>query len=62
MSNLAVVWSQSRTNVQQLTCKMVWFFSFQKGPNFKESPGGKLLKKCEEVRQSVAKYRNDVAL
>ena len=45
--------------MQQLTCKMVWSFSFyylQKGLNFKKNPGGKILKnpkKCGKVRKSA---------
>ena len=38
--------------MQQLTCKMVWSFSFlvsYKKPSFKKGPGGKSLKKCEKV-------------
>ena len=55
--------------MQQLTCKMVWSFSFhsQKSLNFKRSPGGKVLKICEKsvpktVWKSVRKCRNDFAL
>ena len=45
--------SKERTNVQQLTCKMVWSFSFflfcslKKRPDFKRSPGA--VEKCEKV-------------
>ena len=54
--------------MQQLTCKMVWSFSFdylKKGLNFKKSPEGKILKKCDKVWKSAKKYekcRNDFAL
>ena len=44
--------------MQQLPCKMVWSFSFYsliKILHFKESPGGKILKKCEKVWQIVEK-------
>ena len=37
--------------MQQLMCKMVCLFLFilyKKGLNFKKSPGGKILKKCEK--------------
>ena len=37
--------------MQQLTCKMVWSFSFYslaKGLDLKKSPGGKILKKLEK--------------
>ena len=38
--------------MQQLTCKMVWSFSFyslfKKDLNFKRNPGGEILKKCEK--------------
>ena len=42
--------------MQQLTCKMVWYFSFyslKKGLNFKKSPGGKNSEKCEKVWKSA---------
>ena len=29
------------------------FYSLEKGLNFKKSPGGNVLKKCEKVRKSV---------
>ena len=51
--------------MQQLTCKMVWYFSFNalvKSLNFKRSPGGTILKKCEKSVESVKKCRNDFAL
>ena len=39
--------------MQQLTCKMVWSFSFyslvNKGLNFKKHFGATILKKCEKV-------------
>ena len=44
--------------MQQLTCKMVWSFSFillKKGLNFKKSPGGRVLKMCEKVQKSAKK-------
>ena len=44
--------------MQQLTCKMVWslsFILFETGLNFKQSPGGKILKKCEKVWKSAKK-------
>ena len=48
---------QRTTNVQQLTWKMVWSSSFysQKSLNFKKSPGGKILQKCEKVWKRVKK-------
>ena len=54
--------------MQQLMCKMVWSFSFyslKKSPNFKRSPGGKILKKCEKcgkVRRGVKNCQSDFAL
>ena len=45
--------------MQQLTCKMVWSFSFiilfLKSLNFEKSPGGKIRTKCEKVWKSVKK-------
>ena len=52
-----VIWR--RTNVQQLTCEMVWsfsLFSLKKGLNLKKSPGG------ESVEKYVKKCRIDFAL
>ena len=47
--------------MQQLTCKMIWSFSFYsliKRPKiFKKSPGGKLLKKCEKVWKKTVEKR-----
>ena len=43
-----------------------FFYSLKEGLNFKRSPGGKNLKKCEKVwksaKKSVKKCRNDFAL
>ena len=47
--------------MQQLTCKMVWSFSFyslKKGLNFERSPGGQIWKsveKCEKKCEKVPK-------
>ena len=44
--------------MQQLTCKMVWHFSFyslKKGLILRESPGGKSVEKCGKVWRSVEK-------
>ena len=38
--------------MQQLTCRMVWlspFYSLKKRLDFKRSPGGKSVEKCEKV-------------
>ena len=62
-----------RTNVQQLTCNIdlsVLFiiFSFFGSPWAKtlcfegESPGGKMLKKCEKSAEKCGKFWNDFAL
>ena len=54
--------------MQQLTCRMVWSFSFysqKKGLNLKRKSWGtnaeKVLKKCGKVQKSVKKCRTDFA-
>ena len=42
--------------MQQLTCKMVWSYLFillLKSLNFKESPGGKSVEKCEKSVETI---------
>ena len=44
----------------QPTCKMVWSFSFysllKEGLNFKRSPGGKILKKCDKLPKRFSPF------
>ena len=44
--------------MQQLTCKMVWSFSFyaQKRLNFKKSPGGIILIMCGKSAETILPF------